>query len=65
VDGVLYTEHAACAHCTILVGPGHLEQALDADGRCGNCSLPDGERILGWVPPASETGPDDDDLWAA
>ena len=49
IDGQPYMKHLSCVTCTILVGPGHLEQGLDEFGRCGNCSLPEEERILGWI----------------
>lgn len=66
VDGQTYSDHLSCVECTILVGPGHLEQGLDDLGRCGNCSMPIEDRILGWiVPPTDEELEEEEEYWEA
>ena len=42
VDGLLYLDHAECAGCTILIGPGHLETRQDPQTKL--CSWCGGER---------------------
>ena len=41
VDGLPTSTHRKCAVCNILVGPGHLEETVDEQGRCVTCA--DGE----------------------
>lgn len=66
VDGQTYSDHLSCVECTILVGPGHIEQGLDDLGRCGNCSMPIEDRILGWiVPPTDEELADEEEYLEA
>ena len=38
VDGIPSDSHAECKVCNILVGSGHLEEAVDEESRCGTCS---------------------------
>ncbi len=38
--GVIIREHPRCAGCGILVGPGHLVEAV-VNGRCGSCQTPE------------------------
>ena len=38
VDGLPTSTHRECAVCNILVGPGHLEETADEQGRCATCA---------------------------
>lgn len=53
IEGALLIAHEECRVCDILVGPLHIETALDQYGRCSNCALPRHSRFYkGRVRPA-------------